>query len=413
MWYELLAEAPESIQTTLEQAQLEADTLVCGIYAMVALACSAIAGGAWRAAADTADAKLWITAVISVVLALILYRRLLNSVEGWGSLVRALVNSTRDVLREKHGLRTPSSPEDEKRMWQALTASHVYGPDAKQEDELARYKRPIPDSESAGRPSAGELQKTQTGPGPARRGRHAPLTLLAQHAVPPATRNPRTAQTRCPHKIHVEHAARHWWSLPNPPVERIARRLTGCVAMRFTEPDCTAPASTDSSQRRFSTHFSTQRGSAAKLKSRTTWSQPPVGVAGQSVPAAFQAGYSGSISVARSNCSRPFPGTRAAGAVLFSDVGLDDAPTRVVCGSHLYVPEFLASFGETGTNADAVFWQPSVLCRPVAHATGRAGDVFLCHPFLIHRYLAAPGHGAADDRLACRPCPGGVRDRRV
>src|SRR5437016_4120864 len=32
---------------------------------------------------------------------------------------------------------------------------------------------------------------------------------------------------------------------------------------------------------------------------------------------------------------------------LFSDVGLDDAPTRLVCGSHLYVPEFLASFGET------------------------------------------------------------------
>jgi hypothetical protein len=36
------------------------------------------------------------------------------------------------------------------------------------------------------------------------------------------------------------------------------------------------------------------------------------------------------------------------------------------------------------TSADAEFWYPSTLCRPVAHATGKAGDVFLCHPFLVH-----------------------------
>jgi len=86
---------------------------------------------------------------------------------------------------------------------------------------------------------------------------------------------------------------------------------------------------------------------------------------------------------------------------LFSDVGLDDAPTRLVCGSHLYVPEFLASFGETGTNADAVFWRPSVLCRPVAHATGRAGDVFLCHPFLIH--TATWPHRGTVARMIAQP----------
>jgi hypothetical protein len=69
---------------------------------------------------------------------------------------------------------------------------------------------------------------------------------------------------------------------------------------------------------------------------------------------------------------------------LFSDVGPDDAPTRLMCGSHLAVPEFLAPYGEAGTNADAVFWRPSVLCRPVAHATGKAGDIYLCHPFIVH-----------------------------
>jgi hypothetical protein len=28
--------------------------------------------------------------------------------------------------------------------------------------------------------------------------------------------------------------------------------------------------------------------------------------------------------------------------------------------------------------------RPSVLCRRTAEATGRAGDVFLCHPFILH-----------------------------
>jgi hypothetical protein len=142
MWYELLVESPESMQASLEQAQLEADTLVCGIYAMAVLACFALAGGAWRAANGVADPKLWITAAASVIVALVLYRRLLNSVEGWASLVRALVNKTRDVLREKYGLRVPASPEDERRMWQALTASHWYGPHGSHGDELAEFRQP-------------------------------------------------------------------------------------------------------------------------------------------------------------------------------------------------------------------------------------------------------------------------------
>ncbi len=87
--------------------------------------------------------------------------------------------------------------------------------------------------------------------------------------------------------------------------------------------------------------------------------------------------------------------------LLFSDVGPDDAPTRLVCGSHLYVPEFLAPFGEAGTGADAGFWRPSVLCRPVAHATGLAGDVFLCHPFVVH--TATWPHRGAGPRMIAQP----------
>jgi hypothetical protein len=86
---------------------------------------------------------------------------------------------------------------------------------------------------------------------------------------------------------------------------------------------------------------------------------------------------------------------------LFSDVGIDDAPTRLVCGSHVYVPEFLAPFGEDGTPADREFWRPSVLCRPMAHATGHAGDVFLCHPFLVH--TATWPHWGSTPRMIAQP----------
>ena len=152
LWYELLTEAPEGMQASLEQAQLEADTLLCGVYAMAALACSALAGGAWQASNGNADAKLWITAGLSVLAALILYRRLLSSAEGWGALVRAMVNKVREALREKYKLRTPTSSDDEKRMWQALTASHWYGPQGTYGDELARYKLPDPVPGQPGQP---------------------------------------------------------------------------------------------------------------------------------------------------------------------------------------------------------------------------------------------------------------------
>jgi len=86
---------------------------------------------------------------------------------------------------------------------------------------------------------------------------------------------------------------------------------------------------------------------------------------------------------------------------LFTDVSEDDAPTRLVCGSHLFVPEFLAPYGEPGAYSDAEFWRPSVLCRPVAHATGKAGDVFLCHPFIVH--TATWPHRGLTPRIIAQP----------
>ena len=52
--------------------------------------------------------------------------------------------------------------------------------------------------------------------------------------------------------------------------------------------------------------------------------------------------------------------------------------------------------------------QPSVLCRRAAEATGRAGDVYLCHPFVVH--TATWPHRGTTARMMAQPAvavPGG------
>ncbi|MFF5991330.1 phytanoyl-CoA dioxygenase family protein [Prauserella flavalba] len=96
---------------------------------------------------------------------------------------------------------------------------------------------------------------------------------------------------------------------------------------------------------------------------------------------------------------------------LFSEVGPDDAPTRIRVGSHLDVPPLLADAGDEGRE-----WMP--LCvdavdasahRPVTLATGTIGDVFVCHPFLVH---AAQPHRGTRPRFMAQPplTPTGLLD---
>lgn len=72
---------------------------------------------------------------------------------------------------------------------------------------------------------------------------------------------------------------------------------------------------------------------------------------------------------------------------LFSDVGADDAPTRIRVGSHLRIPPVLAPFGEAGlsmTDGRMLETYAATDDLSLALATGDAGDIYLCHPFLVH-----------------------------
>jgi hypothetical protein len=88
---------------------------------------------------------------------------------------------------------------------------------------------------------------------------------------------------------------------------------------------------------------------------------------------------------------------------LFTDVGDADAPTELLVGSHLDVPPVLAPFGDRGVFfGDVAARLPATtLQRPRARATGRRGDVYLCHPFLVHR--ATWPHRGTGPRMIAQP----------
>ncbi len=87
---------------------------------------------------------------------------------------------------------------------------------------------------------------------------------------------------------------------------------------------------------------------------------------------------------------------------LFSDVGEEDAPTRIRVASHLRIPKLLAVAGDDGLSAMEIgiaAAQETVGMQEIA-ATGAAGTVYLCHPFLVH---AAQPHRGEWPRFLAQP----------
>ncbi|MFC4112544.1 mitomycin antibiotics/polyketide fumonisin biosynthesis protein [Nonomuraea zeae] len=97
--------------------------------------------------------------------------------------------------------------------------------------------------------------------------------------------------------------------------------------------------------------------------------------------------------------------------VLLSDVGPDDAPTRVRAGSQrdmaaaLADPQSLTGEAPAGEGPDAQVLDPMAIGlrfeqvgadRPEALVTGRPGDVYIAHPFLVH---AAQEHRGTEPRF--------------
>ncbi|CAN1723593.1 protein of unknown function [Hyphomicrobium sp. 1Nfss2.1] len=86
---------------------------------------------------------------------------------------------------------------------------------------------------------------------------------------------------------------------------------------------------------------------------------------------------------------------------LFSNVGERDAPTRIRVGSHADIARALAPAGDAGlTLRELVPVIDAAPSREETLATGEAGTVYLCHPFLVH---SAQPHFGTEPRIMAQP----------
>lgn len=86
---------------------------------------------------------------------------------------------------------------------------------------------------------------------------------------------------------------------------------------------------------------------------------------------------------------------------LFSDVTETDAPTKIIKGSHINVARLLHSSGESGLSfMELAKKLGDIPSQDIALATGKAGTVYLCHPFIVH---AAQNHNGSFPRFMAQP----------
>jgi hypothetical protein len=99
------------------------------------------------------------------------------------------------------------------------------------------------------------------------------------------------------------------------------------------------------------------------------------------------------------NLSLRSPGSALLMLFLFSDITFRDAPTPIRVGSHLDVSGLLEAAAEAGmSERELVTKLKATRGRPIQRAIGRAGDVYLCHPFVLH--AEQPHHGSTPRFLA-------------
>lgn len=86
---------------------------------------------------------------------------------------------------------------------------------------------------------------------------------------------------------------------------------------------------------------------------------------------------------------------------LFSDVTELDAPTKILKGSHIEVAKLLKPKGKAGlTFMELAAGLSSLPKKEEALAVGKAGTVYLCHPFLAH---AAQMHRGREPKFMAQP----------
>lgn len=87
--------------------------------------------------------------------------------------------------------------------------------------------------------------------------------------------------------------------------------------------------------------------------------------------------------------------------ILYSDVSENDAPTVIYKESHMNVARILSDKGDEGLSfmelAEKLNTLPN---QDTVQATGKAGTIYLCHPFLAH---SAQAHKGRSPKFMAQP----------
>lgn len=87
--------------------------------------------------------------------------------------------------------------------------------------------------------------------------------------------------------------------------------------------------------------------------------------------------------------------------VLYSDVSEKDAPTVIYERSHRDVAKLLSNEGDSGLSFMDLAGKLNTLPkRKEVYATGKAGTVYLCHPFIVH---SAQAHKGTTPKFMAQP----------
>ena len=87
--------------------------------------------------------------------------------------------------------------------------------------------------------------------------------------------------------------------------------------------------------------------------------------------------------------------------ILYAEVTENDAPTIIYEGSHLDVARLLAKEGDQGLSFMELAGKLEDLpARKEVLATGQAGTIYLCHPFLVH---SAQPHRGNNPKFMAQP----------
>ena len=87
--------------------------------------------------------------------------------------------------------------------------------------------------------------------------------------------------------------------------------------------------------------------------------------------------------------------------ILYSDVSIDDAPTVICKGSHIGVAQLLRNEGDRGLSFMEIANKLDTLpTYEQVYATGKAGTIYLCHPFLVH---SAQAHKGSNPKFMAQP----------